>query len=164
MPENFPAKERFFMTKSEARDILFTLVYESEFSPEKSAADIYESAREERGFENYRYIKKGLEYIIAEKAYFEKMIDSLADGWNVDRIAPVTKAILTVALYDIKVKSLAPNIAINEAVELAKKYDADTAPSFVNGILNSAVTADLPDAADAETPAEAQPAADSADE
>ena len=92
------------------------------------------------------------------------MIDSLADGWNVDRIAPVTKAILAVALYDIKVKSLAPNIAINEAVELAKKYDADTASAFVNGILNSAVTADLPDAADAETPAETQPAADSADE
>ena len=151
------------MTKSEAREILFTLVYESVFSPEKSAADIYENARNERGFENYRYIKKGLEYIVAERTRLEQMIGSLSNGWNADRIAPVTKAILCVALYDIKVKSLAPSIAINEAVELAKKYDADTAPAFVNGILNSAVTADFPSGAEAATDSE-EDAPDTADE
>lgn len=139
------------MTKSEARDILFTLVYESEFSPEKNAPEIYDAAREGRGFENYRYIKKGLEYIVDNRTELEGMIASLSEGWKLDRIAPVTKAILLVALYDIKVKSLAPSIAINEAVVLAKKYDSDSAPAFINGILNSALADTFADVSDSDT-------------
>ncbi len=125
------------MNKKEARDILFTLVYEYEFNPEKDAGDIYESALQDREFENFRYIKKGLSDIISKREFISGIIEKYSDGWKVSRIAPVTRAILFVAVYDMVIKSTAPGIAINEAVELAKKYDDNSANAFINGILNA---------------------------
>lgn len=125
------------MNKKEARDILFTLVYEAEFNREKSAAEIYETALDERGFENFRYIKKGLSDIIKNRDRLAAIIEKRADSWKISRMAPVTRAILFVASYDMVYKSLACEIAINEAVELAKKYDEGSAVPFINGVLNS---------------------------
>jgi len=130
------------MNKREARDILFTLVYEYEFNREKSAADIYDDAREERGFENFRYIKKGLSDIVLNRDRLSQIIEKYADGWKMSRIAPVTRSILLVAAYDIVYKSVPCGIAINEAVELGKKYDEASAVPFINGILNS-ISADV---------------------
>lgn len=71
------------MNKKEAREILVTLVYESEFNREKSAADIYEYALEERGLEPFRYIKKGLSDIIEKRDVLADIIEKRADGWKV---------------------------------------------------------------------------------
>lgn len=125
------------MNKKEARDILFTLVYEYEFNPEKTADEIYKAALTEREFENFRYIKKGLSDIIAKKDRLCEIIERYSGDWKVSRIAPVTRAILFVATYDMVCKSTSANIAINEAIELAKKYDDVSASAFINGILNS---------------------------
>ncbi len=125
------------MNKREAREILFTLVFEYEFNREKNASEIYEDARTEREFENFRYIKKGLSDITCKRDDLARIIEEYSDGWKVSRIAPVTRAILFVAVYDMVLKSTACGIAINEAVELGKKYDEATAVPFINGILNS---------------------------
>lgn len=125
------------MDKKEAREILFTLVYEYEFNGDKSAADIYDNAREERGFEPFRYIKKGLTDIAQNRDYLANVIEKNAENWSVGRIAPVTRSILFIGAYDMIFKSTHAGIAINEAVELAKKYDEDASASFINGILNS---------------------------
>ena len=125
------------MDKKEAREILFTLVYEYEFNGDKSAADIYDNAREERGFEPFRYIKKGLTDIAQNRDYLANVIEKNAENWSVGRIAPVTRSILFIGAYDMIFKSTPAGIAINEAVELAKKYDEDASASFINGILNS---------------------------
>lgn len=76
----------------------------------------------------------------------DPIIGGYAEGWTFDRIAPLEKAILRVALLEMLHPEavlgdtpIAPEGAINEAVELAKVYAADKAPSFVNGILSSAL-------------------------
>ena len=138
------------MTKSEAREILFTLVFEAEFNPEKSASEIYEIAKEERGFENFRYIKKALEYIVANRNELVSMIESHSEEWNFSRMSAATRAVLLIGTYDMKIKNLAPDIAINEAVNLSKKYDEDSAYPFVNGVLNSVKDAPVLSAADEE--------------
>lgn len=125
------------MNKKEARDILFTLVYEYEFNPEKAAEDLYMTALNDRGFENFRYIKKGLSDIISNRESISQIINSHSDTWKTARIAPVTRSILFVAVYDMVYKNTSCGIAINEAVELAKKYDDSAAVPFINGILNS---------------------------
>lgn len=125
------------MNKKEAREILFTLVYEYEFNREKDALTIYEEARAEREFENFRYIKKGLSDIIEKREELAEIIEKYSDGWKISRIAPVTRAILFVAAYDIAVKGTSAGIAINEAVELGKKYDEAASVPFLNGVLNS---------------------------
>lgn len=125
------------MNKKEARDILFTLIYEYEFNPEKSADDIYKTAIAERGFENFRYIKKGLSDIILKRDSISKIIEDYSEGWKISRIAPVTRSVLFVAFYDMVFKNTSCAVAINEAIELAKKYDDAAAVPFINGILNS---------------------------
>ncbi len=74
------------------------------------------------------------------------IISRYAEGWTIDRIAPLEKAVLRVALLEMLHPEaapgdspIAPEGAIDEAVELAKVYAADKAPSFVNGILSAAL-------------------------
>ena len=66
-------------------------------------------------------------------------MQNLKQDWKIDRISKVTLAILKLAVYEIKYAKIPFKVAINEAVELAKKYGEDTAPQFVNGILASIV-------------------------
>ena len=125
------------MDKREAREILFTLVYEYEFNTDKSAEEIYDNARNDREFENFRYIKKGLTDIIANKGFLSDVIEKYSSNWKISRIAPVTSSLLYVAIYDMVIKTTPVGIAINEVLELAKKYDTEQSVSFINGILNS---------------------------
>ncbi len=76
----------------------------------------------------------------------DAIIGGYAEGWTFDRIAPLEKAVLRVALLEmlhpdaaIGDTPIAPEGAIDEAVEIAKVYSAGKAPSFVNGILSAAL-------------------------
>lgn len=67
-------------------------------------------------------------------------IEKHAEGWKVERVSRIAKAILRLAIYEIMSGETPAEIAINEAVELAKKFDADEAsPAFINGILGAYV-------------------------
>src|SRR5919198_219719 len=66
----------------------------------------------------------------------DQLVEEHAIGWHVDRIAPLERAILRVALYEILHRSDVPDeVAVDEAVETAKLYCGLDAPRFVNGIL-----------------------------
>ena len=63
-------------------------------------------------------------------------IDAVAEGWKTNRMGRVDLTILRLAYYEMKNDEDVPDaVAINEAVELAKKYGTDDSPAFVNGIL-----------------------------
>jgi transcription antitermination protein NusB len=65
-------------------------------------------------------------------------IDRLAEGWDLERIAPLERSILRVALHEIHDREDIPTeVAIDEAVNLAREYCGTDAPAFVNGILGS---------------------------
>ena len=71
------------------------------------------------------------------------MIASHAEGWAFDRIAPLERNIMRVALYEVEHRDDVPTeVALDEAVSLAKEYCGADAPGFVNGILGAAVRAD----------------------
>ncbi len=65
----------------------------------------------------------------------DERITAAAKGWTADRIAPLERAILRVAVYEIRTGEVPAPVAIDEAVEMAKKWCAAEAPGFVNGIL-----------------------------
>ncbi|MET0558440.1 MAG: transcription antitermination factor NusB [Solirubrobacterales bacterium] len=70
----------------------------------------------------------------------EELDDTIAahaKGWSVDRIAPLDLNVMRVALYEIE-EGLAPvEVAINEALEIAKEYSGADAPKFINGVLGA---------------------------
>lgn len=76
--------------------------------------------------------------VVAQLPEIDEKIEKYSHGWKMGRIAKVSKAILRICVYELLYRDDVPDeVAINEAVELAKTYDTDKAPAFVNGILNS---------------------------
>jgi transcription antitermination protein NusB len=74
------------------------------------------------------------------KAELDRLIAQHSKGWSLDRIAPLERNIMRVALYEALHRDDVPvEVALDEAVELAKEYCGADAPSFVNGILGAAV-------------------------
>lgn len=69
----------------------------------------------------------------------DDIVAAHAKGWTVDRIAPLDMNVMRVALYEIEFTDTPVEVAIDEAVELAKEYCGAEAPGFVNGILGAVV-------------------------
>jgi transcription antitermination protein NusB len=84
-----------------------------------------------------RELAEGVE---AHRDELDKAIARHAKGWALARIAPLDRNIMRVALYEIEHRDDVPTeVAIDEAVELAKEYCGSDAPGFVNGVLGAAV-------------------------
>jgi transcription antitermination protein NusB len=73
----------------------------------------------------------------------EELDDAIArhaKGWSLDRIAPLDRNIMRVALYEVGYRDDVPTeVALDEAIELAKEYSGAEAPAFINGVLGAAV-------------------------
>ncbi len=69
----------------------------------------------------------------------DETIASYAKGWTVDRIAPLDLNVMRVALFEIEEGEVPFEVAIDEAVEIAKEYCGADAPKFINGILGAIV-------------------------
>jgi len=75
----------------------------------------------------------------AELGEIDREIARLAQGWTLERIAPLERSIMRVALYELRHRDDVPaEVAIDEAVSIAKRYCGAEAPGFVNGILAAA--------------------------
>jgi N utilization substance protein B len=79
------------------------------------------------------------EAVDAEREELDEVIAAYARGWTVDRIAPLDLNVMRVALYEIEEGVVPVEVAINEAVEIAKEYCGADAPKFINGILGAIV-------------------------
>jgi transcription antitermination protein NusB len=69
----------------------------------------------------------------------DETIAAHAKGWAVDRIAPLDLNVMRVALFEIEEDMAPPEVAINEAIEIAKEYSGADAPKFINGVLGAIV-------------------------
>lgn len=78
----------------------------------------------------------------AHRDELDEVIARHSEGWSLDRIAPLERSIMRVALYEVSHRGDVPTeVALDEAVALAKQYSGADAPGFVNGILGAAVRA-----------------------
>lgn len=88
------------------------------------------------------FTKELAEGVEQHRAELDEVIGEYAKGWDLSRIAPLEKNIMRVALYEMNYRDDVPfEVAIDEAVETAKKYSGAEAPGFVNGILGAAAKA-----------------------
>lgn len=129
------------MKRREARDLAFQLIFESTYNTFESANALYESEKESREFEEDMYVLSVLCDFFEHKDEIDALISSFASGWKFDRISRTSLSIMRLSCVEMLYHPDIPfNISINEAVELAKKYDTDQAPAFINGILNKIAT------------------------
>jgi N utilization substance protein B len=67
----------------------------------------------------------------------DELIVKHAENWRFDRLAAIDRAVLRLAIYELKAKETPPKVVLNEAVELAKKFSSEDSGAFVNGILDA---------------------------
>ena len=80
--------------------------------------------------------------VLANREEIDKIIAEFASAWPISQMAVVDRNILRIAVYEIMAgEDTPPRVAVNEAVELAKRFGSDAAPGFVNGVLGSVTVA-----------------------
>lgn len=129
-------------TRSEARVEAFKLIFESEVNSELPEYLIEVMLEEHPESEsNVDYIKTVYLGVLAKKDEIDKMIeDSMTFGWKLERISKVALAVLRMAVFEILyIEDVPEKVAINEAVEIDKKYDEPDNSAFVNGILGGII-------------------------
>ncbi len=129
------------MKRTETREQAFRLIYSSQIQKDMDEEQINIFIEENNlGEEEAEYIKNIFYGIKENKEEIEKLISSnLKEKWSMDRISKIDLSILKLAIFELVYSKLPYKVAINEAVELAKKYGEDSSKSFVNGVLASIV-------------------------
>jgi len=126
------------MNRRQARENVFYLVFESEFQKDEvNKAELFQMAQDIGVIEYDEYTERVFFGVMNELDILDKKIEEASQGWKINRITKVSKAIMRICVYEMLYCEDIPfNISINEAVELAKKFDHDKAPSFINGVVN----------------------------
>ena len=125
--------------RSEEREQAFCLLFQSLFNTDENF-EIYEENIESVG-DYARSIALGVE---EKKDNLDGLIEKYSKGWKVKRLPKVNLAILRLATYEILfVDDVPESVAINEAVELAKKYSGESDYSFINGVLGALVKGEV---------------------
>ena len=130
-------------TRTRAREVAFKLLFEDTFGTSTANEMLGKLFEEEFSWESISEDdKQYIEWVrVNTKANcdeLDKIISSFAKGWTIARMNRVDLSILRLALCEIIYREdVNTGTAINEAVELAKTYSSDEAPSFINGILGA---------------------------
>ncbi len=128
------------MNRSMLREQIFQLLFRVEFNPIEDMAEQEELFATigdvELSKTDADYIRDKYEKIAEKLPEIDSEINEKTSGWDTTRMAKVDLTIIRLAVYEIKFDESVPTgVAINEAVELAKKYGQDGSPAFVNGVL-----------------------------
>ena len=131
------------MDRSSIRELAFKLIYSIEIQKTdeiEEAIKLYIEANEISSTNAKNYIEDAVIGIQKNISEIDKEIEkNLKTEWKLERISKIDLSNFKLSIYEIKYKEVPFKVAINEAVELAKKYGEDTSKKFVNGILASVV-------------------------
>ena len=126
------------MNRKTARENAFILLFERFIKADETPEEIFVKATEVRELECDEYVKAVFFGSIENSAIIEKTVEKCLVGWKKERVSYVSRAILTLATYEMLfMEDIPARVSINEAVELAKKFDDDKAYSFINGVLHA---------------------------
>ena len=126
------------MTRREIREQVFSILFRIEFYPKEELPEQLQYISEDldAADPDVVYIQNKILAVADRVEEIDGMINEVARGWKTTRMGKVDLTLLRLAVYEIKFEDDIPTgVAINEAVELAKKYGTDDSSSFVNGIL-----------------------------
>ncbi len=127
------------MSRRELREQIFKLLFRVEFNSLEDMSEqermFFEEEDAAKG-EDADYISDKYHKIEQKLPEIDEQLNERAEGWNTARMGKVDLTILRLAVYEINYDETVPTgVAINEAVELAKKFGQDASSGFVNGIL-----------------------------
>lgn len=126
------------MTRREAREQAFIVLFEKIFDNDATISEIIMTAREAELIKINSFAENILNAVEEHFSEIDEIIEANSQDWTLSRLPKVSLAILRLAVAEIKYIDDVPNgVAVNEAVELAKKYGTNEDGSFINGILGT---------------------------
>lgn len=126
------------MTRHEARELAFVLIFEKSFQEDVTIVELIENALELEIFPTNAFAENLAKKVYANLDEIDGLINDNLVGWSAKRISKVSRAILRLAVCELLYSENIPvGVAINEAVEIAKKYATTDDASYVNGVLGS---------------------------
>lgn len=130
------------MSRTSAREDAFKILFQMQFVKE----DVEQSIRtylesfgdEEIAPEDLAFIRQEVAGVTEHKETLDELISGALKGWSLYRLSKVDLSILRLSAYEIRYAADIPySVTINEAVNLAKKFSQEQAPSFINGVLGA---------------------------
>jgi N utilization substance protein B len=128
-------------TRRRARELTLQALYEMDVAGHEPVPALERLIAEARLDEEYADLSRTLlTGVIGRISELDEVIEKTAPLWPADQLAPIDRNILRIAIREFLVDNLTPvGAAINEAVELAKRYGSDSSGKFINGVLGSLV-------------------------
>lgn len=127
------------MSRREFRENLFRMLFLKDFHQEeelKEQVQLYFEMMEEPSEKDCNLLNERFKNIVDKLNEIDAIIEEASSGWRLNRMGKVDLTILRLATYELKFDEEIPTgVAINEAVEIAKKFGEDHSASFINGIL-----------------------------
>lgn len=127
------------MKRTEQREHIFKLIFGVEFNPPEELAEqirLYFEQTEIEDEKDQRYIAEKTEAVAAHIEEIDSLISRHSTGWKITRMNKADLSVLRLAVYEMKLDEDVPvSVAINEAVELAKRFGGEDSPSFINAVL-----------------------------
>ena len=131
------------MNRTLMRENAFKLIYSLEIQKVEDLEEqieLYIQCNDIEDDDAKEYIKDAILGIKENNIEIQGLIEkNLKADWKIDRISKIDLSLLKLAIYEIKYKEIPYKVAINESLELAKKYGEETSKNFINGILASVV-------------------------
>lgn len=131
------------MNRRKSREIAMRLLFEMTINKE-SYEEILDNFKEntEMNLEDvdFSYVEKIIKGIQENVELLDSKIENNLKNWKLNRLSKIDLSILRISTYEITFIEDVPNkVAVNEGIELAKKYSTDNSPAFINGVLGSMV-------------------------
>jgi N utilization substance protein B len=127
------------MSRRELRENLFRMLFLKDFHDDedlKEQIELFFELMEKPNEKDCQYLDKRFKLMNEKLDEIDVIIEEASSGWRTNRMGKVDLTILRLATYELKFDEEIPTgVAINEAVEIAKKFGEDNSPSFINGIL-----------------------------
>lgn len=127
------------MTRREIREHIFLMLFRKDFYNTDELNEqikFYLEELEKASVEENTYLMERFQAVVDRLEEIDTILSETSTGWKLNRMGKVDLTILRLAVFEMKFDEEIPvKVAINEAVELAKKFGGDDSPAFVNGVL-----------------------------
>ena len=122
--------------RSELREIIMKVIYQTYILDKtKNDYDVDDLIKEQLEVEN-DYVRDCINGIIKNQKEINKLANKHMNNWTIDRLNKVDQAIISLGIYELMYTDTPSIVAINEAIELSKKYSEEAVTKMINGVLD----------------------------
>lgn len=126
------------VTRRHAREVALQILFQHDLNREPSRELDEKFAAERLKYPELEKFAMSLVVGVRENAReIDRILQSHAKNWSVERMATLDRNVLRLAVYEIKFGGTPPRVAVNEAIELSRKFSTEESTAFVNGVLDA---------------------------